>query len=271
MTKPLIERLKDAKAVLAKVDTAIARNTPNALPQAVVRAFQDLTAHTVEIDRWSAMLEARSIAWSILDRLETRADADGNVPFGAGKAKFHSARLIGVQAYVAATWALADSMTVVSARILCTPEGARNQADPPQLISHFVKRDSTKKRTSAALFESIPQTFGWPICISYAIRNHFLHAGGHANGVDFFTSNAPAAGFQVSAEGWEHVLRLASAYGVETGFHRLGAAGLPNATADLRGVILACDRELEDALGVILGSACMALLSQVGFILGDDP
>jgi hypothetical protein len=270
MTKPLVERFKDAKGVLAKVDAAIARNTPNALPPTVARAFQELTSHTVEIDRWSALMEARAIAWSMLDRLETRADPEGNVPFGAGKAKFHCARLVGVQAYVAATWALADSMSVVVARILCTPSGARNRADPPQLISHFVKRDSTKNKTSAAWFESIPQTFGWPICISYAIRNQFLHAGGHANGHDFFTSNAPADGFQLSTDAWAHVLELAGAYGVETGFHRLGAAGLPTPTADLRQVLSTCDRELEDALGVILGSACMTLLSQVGFILGDD-
>lgn len=270
MTKPLIERFADAKNVLARVDAAIARNTPNALPPSVARAFQELTAHTVEIDRWSVLMEARSIAWSMLDGLETRADADGLVPFGAGRAKFHSVRLIGVQAYVAATWALADSMTMVAARILCTPDGARNNADPPQLISHFVKQNSTKKRTSAALYESIPQTFGWPICISYAIRNHFLHAGGHANGVDLFKGNAPAAAFQVSPEGWAHVVELASAYGAEAGFHRLGAAGLPTPTADLRGVLSACDRELEDALGVLLGSACLTLLSQVGLILGED-
>ena len=44
MTKPLIERFKDAKNVLARVDAAIARNTPNALPPSVARAFQELKA-----------------------------------------------------------------------------------------------------------------------------------------------------------------------------------------------------------------------------------
>jgi len=270
MTKPLVERFNDAKGVLARIDAAIVRNSPNAIPPSVVRAFQELTAHTVEIERWGALMDARSIAWSMVDGLEKRADQHGNVPFGANRVKFHCARLVGIQAYVAATWALADSVTVVAARILCTPDGARNNADPPQLVSHFVRQNSTKKKTSAALYESIPQTFGWPICISYAIRNHFLHAGGYANGVSFFAGDTIAAAFQISADGWAHVLALAEAYGVETGFHRLGASGLSAPTADLRSVLVTCDRELEDALGVLLGSACIGLQAQVALILGED-
>jgi hypothetical protein len=40
---------------------------------------------------------------------------------------------------------------------------------------------------------------------------------------------------------------------------------------DLRVVLADCEREVDEALGVLLGSACRALALHVGFMLGEDP
>jgi hypothetical protein len=77
-----------------------------------LRAFVCLAAAAI------GSIAARNLAWSLLVDLEGRADADGWVTFGTDKAKFHHVRLIGVQAYIAATWSLVDRITAVACRSL---------------------------------------------------------------------------------------------------------------------------------------------------------
>ena len=107
MTKPLSERFAGAKNVLDSVVTALGSGA--GLPVAVASQFRDLTKCRVEIDKLADMVEARSLAWSLLVGLEDRADSDSWVTIGTAKAKFHHVRLLGVQAYLAATWSLVCS------------------------------------------------------------------------------------------------------------------------------------------------------------------
>jgi hypothetical protein len=139
-----------------------------------------------------------------------------------------------------------------------------------QLISHFVNRDKTKKTTAAAIFESVRQAFGWPIGLSYAIRNHFVHDGAQIDGSDFFEGPSAASAFRISADGWDRMEKKAEAYRVERSHHRAGANWPSTPKDDLRVVLAVCEREMDDALGVLLGSACGSLRAHVAFMVGED-
>jgi len=56
---------------------------------------------------------------------------------------------------------------------------------------------------------------------------------------------------------------------VDPSFHRAGATWPVSPRDDLRAVLRVCERETDDALGVLLGSACQTLLAHVGFMLGE--
>lgn len=267
MTISLNERFVAARDTLDKVIAALA--SPFRLPTEVANQFRKLASCRAEIDKWNDMIEARNLAWSLLVNLEKRAEVDGWVPFGSAKAKFHQVRLVGVQAYVAATWSLIDRVSAVAGRVLCTPEGARNEAKPPQLLSHFVERDKIRKTTPTVLFESVRHAFGWPIGLSYAIRNYFIHNGPQTDGLDFFEGTEPSAAFRISANGWDQITKAVRALEIEDTYHRLAQGWPATPHADLREVLQTCEREVDDATGVLLGSACGSLLTHLGFMLGE--
>ena len=270
MSKTLQERLCDAKNVLDHVHAALGRH-PAGLPQEVGDAFRVLVDYRTDIDHWLGMLEARAAARQLLDALETQADADDCVPLGAVRVKYQHVRFIGVQAYVTTNWALVDRITGMVGRVLCTPEAGRNPEKPAQLLSHFVNRNNTNRMTAAALFESVRQAFGWPIGISYAIRNHFVHDGAHVGGSDFFEGPSAASAFRISADGWDRVEKRAETeYRVDRSYHRAGANWPSTPKDDLRVVLTVCEREMDDALVVLLGSACGSLRAHVAFMVGED-
>lgn len=269
MTRTLQQRLQDAKNTLAQVDVTLGRR-PGVVPPSVEDAFRSVVAYRADIDHWISMVDARSAAWGLLDGLEAKADADELVPFGDAQAKFVHVRLIGVQAYLATTWALADRITGMAGRVLCTPDAGFNGVNAAQLVSHFVQKER-KKTTAGALYESLRCSFGWPVGISYAIRNHFVHDGGQIAAADFFEASAAASAFRISVEGWARIEKAAQdKYGVDVSHQRAVGIWPVSPRDDLRAVLRVCEREMDDALGVVLGSACRTLLVHVGFMLGED-
>jgi hypothetical protein len=51
---------------------------------------------------------------------------------------------------------------------------------------------------------------------------------------------------------------------------RSGSAWEPSAGDDLRRILDTCAPEIDEALGVLVGSACHVALGHVGFMLGED-
>ena len=180
-----------------------------------------------------------------------------------------NARLIGVEAYLSLLWSVVDRISELAGRILCTEKGgALNEGLGPKLVSHFVQEDSRKEKT-AMIFESIRQTFGWPIGVSHAIRNHFIHDGAQRH-AEFFDGKTKQHAFRVSKEGWDLVEKRAKGYRVESTHIRPQAAWPTNPRADLLELLGACEREIDDALGVLVSSACTSYALHIGFMLSSD-
>jgi hypothetical protein len=268
MTKSLEQRLRDAKAELGNVGAALTRQAAR-LPSAVEQQLRELTTASADVEHWIGMIDARTAARRILDGLETQVDGDDKVSHGAALVRFQHVRLIYVEAYLSIVWALADSLTGAFGRIVCTPEMGLNAAQPAQLVSHFMSKDR-KKGVPNVVYESMRQTFGWPVGLFYATRNHFLHDGGHVRTVNFFDGPTAASGFAVSAIGWTRVEERARGYGVDSTHHRLAPGWPVTPPTDLRLLLDDCERETDDALGILIGSACGALKAHVGFVISED-
>jgi hypothetical protein len=127
---------------------------------------------------------------------------------------------------------------------------------------------SPQKPTAAAVFAPLRRSFGWAAAISYSIRNLFVHDGG----VNFFEGDVPESAFRISENGWHLVITKAQGCGVDDGCCRDGTS-LPVSPApiDLRQVLDVCEREVDEALGVILGAACQLIRVQVAFAIGEEP
>lgn len=266
MSKTLEERLQDAKVTLDKVDVAIARHTGK-LTTEVETQFKTLAAFASHIEHWNQMLAARQAARALLENLEQLADQNDDVPYGAARAKFQTVRLLGVQGYLAAQWALADRLVGMAGQVLCIRNALQDPKNAPQLVSHFVAGKGPESRTAAIAYYSVRQSFGWPIAISYALRNHFLHDGA---GGDFFDGPTAASAFNISAPGWARIEERVKDYNVNAVNSRLRNAWTPSPGDDLRKILDVCAPEIDEALGVLVGSACQIAIAHVGFMLGED-
>ena len=263
MSKTLEERLKYANTALGGIANTMTQPSGK-LPAIVEEQFTTIAAFGSEVQHWQQLLAARQAARSLLNDLVTDV-----VPYGATQVSFQIARLLGVQAYVSTQWALADQLVRMVGRIACAPNVAFNDAKPAQLVSEFLGSDR-KKNTSAVLHDSIRQTSGWPIAVSYALRNHFVHDGGQVAGVNFFAGQTPESKFEISKEGWKHIEKKATMYGVTSIDHHATATWPTDPCNNLLAVLDVCERELDEALGILVGSACHTAVGHLGFLLGED-
>ncbi len=271
MRPSLRERLEAAKDALDRVNAALDRY-PGVLLQETEESFRAVVAQQPQIDYCLEILDARGVAWQFIDGLESRADSNDCVSTGAGNVRYMHARLLGVQAYVTITWALADKITGMVGQVLCVPKIGLNPASPAQLVQNIIKRDNAEKQTAAPLFDSIREPFGWPIALSYAIRNHFAHDGGQCDGSEFFEGSSALSGFRIADDAWKSMVGIAekSCGRVDQSWHRVGAGWPSSPENNFRVIMNVCEREMDDALGVLIGTACRSLLAHVGFMLGED-
>jgi hypothetical protein len=114
--------------------------------------------------------------------------------------------------------------------------------------------------------------FGWPIAVSYAIRNLFLHDGGARDGWTFFEGPTIGSGFRVSEKGWFHICDQAKGgqRSALTSTQMRAAEDCTSRPDDLRRLLAMCEREMDEALGILLGSACGLLRAHVGHLLGEE-
>jgi hypothetical protein len=97
-----------------------------------------------------------------------------------------------------------------------------------------------------------------------------FHDGAYAASEHFFDGPTAASRFAISATGWTRLEQKAKTYGVEPSHHRAGAAWPVAPRDDLRAVLDVCEREVDDALGVLVGSACRTFVAHVGCFIGED-
>lgn len=173
------------------------------------------------------------------------------------------------QSYLSSVWALADSILGACGQTLCNAKVGRNLSSPPQIVNHFINK-TRMDAISGLLSESIHHSFGWPVAISYAIRNEFIHDGGASGDVNFFNGASSLAGFRISDDAWTRVIEKVESGNITITQHRRGAGWPQDPKNDLRVLLEICEHELDDALGVLLGSACGMLKIHLGLMLGQD-
>lgn len=272
MTILLNDRLNRSILALDNVASRLAE-ADNRLHTDAVAFLRDVTETRPDLKHCLNLLKAREASWKILDGLELRVDSSDCVVYTGAELKFEFVRLIGVQAYVSTEWALADSITSIAGRVFCTYSTNQNKIKPPQLISDFLGKEANSN-VAKTLRVSLQASFGRAASILYALRNHFLHDGAYRNGMAFFSGTNAESAFRVSESGWKQIERRAQSWFSGEVFYsklcRPHAVFPTDPKDDLRELLRWCEREIDEALGIIISTATQTVLVQTGFMLGDD-
>lgn len=257
---------------LDQVYSALSTPTASKLPSDTEQRFRKVVEFRDDIDHLISILQAREQARKWMSVLEQGVNDRDRVPFGPppSMVDFRHARFLVTQSYITSTWSLADRITGAAGQVLCSPAKGLDRSKPVQLVEEMINKKGQQKVTVFALLQSVRDTFGWPIAISYAIRNHFVHDGAQWETADFFEGTTAESAFKISSEGWRRVKSRAEEYGV-TDIHQRDSSTWPTSPQDdLRAVFDVCEREMDDALGVLIGSACGFLRLHAAFMLGLD-
>lgn len=201
-----------------------------------------------EIDNWQFMLICRKQAFNLLAALPAkRYNADG-------LQKYQVERFLAVQAYLAAHWALCDSITSWVGRALCYGKMAHSATDSLKLPD---LEDCIPERLAV----SVRDQFGYAIALSYQIRNCFVHDGG----AGFFRGPDQQSGLRIHDDQWNN-LHETSKEPAKKRTRKRSSFALADTERDLGRVFQCCETEIDDALGTLLVSACALIEGHMGFL-----
>jgi len=264
----LTQRLHDSASELRQIGNSRGLITSISLHLDCISELEKFDEIANNLTATCDLVAVREDARHLLHNLPLIANSSTNlVDYHGTKIPFSNARLLGFQGYLSMTWAICDSITTAISPLICTGTTCKDRTNPPQLLTHFLK--STKDSTYYSAY-FLKLNYGWPIGVSYVIRNHFFHDGALWQGEDFFAGKRVEDKFEISQKGWTFLLdQMQKKHNLEINQHRLSDSW-PWHQDNLLKLLELCNDEIDEALSCLVGwSVGMATL-QARYLLERD-
>jgi hypothetical protein len=231
--------------------------------------FFELSAElTVQLQHARDMLSVRDVALAAAQTFPTRVgSAPDRFLFSGVEVTFKQGRFLLFQNYLATTWALYDSLAKVSGILCCVDERAKKSSKPIKLPEDFLRG---QKCVGARVHDHLKGSYGWPVGISYAVRNWLVHDGHSQNGVELFKFDSPnSAPFEISDGALDKILsKCTEEYKSDRLQTRLRP--FPELHRDLLVGIEKCNDEVDEAMEFVLLWAAGAVRLQARILFARD-
>ena len=187
--------------------------------------------------------------------------------FNGVEVTFKQGRYLVLQSYLTTAWAIYDALAKVAGILCCVDERSKNNTKPVKLPEDFLRG---QKFVGARVHDHLKGAYGFPIALSYAIRNWLVHDGHSHNGIELFKSDGPPAPpYEISAAAWAKIEeKVTNEYKAEPAHTRLRP--FPNVCADLLFALESCHEEADEAIGFVLSWAVGAARLQANILLPRD-
>ncbi len=241
--------LKQASEDLRWVGDAIARVGPaGTLSKESNEFFQMGHQLAVQLEHAKALLPVRETALRALlafPKQVSKTSPDLFIYNGIDVA-FKLGRYLLFQSYAVTTWALYDTLSKVSGFLCTNDEVSKNTVKPVKLYENFLQGKNT---VGARVYDHLKGGYGWPISVSYKIRNWLAHDGHCHEGSEMFRYDSPYAAteFEMLESAWEIVIKGCKGYPSQT---RL--TPFPEVKTNLAAGLQTCHAEIDEALAFLL-------------------
>ncbi len=207
MTADLLQhQLQQAATALRELPSSLSPFA-SSLPVECIDKLESLESIAALLASVCGLVKGREVAWQVLCQLPLQqvppSPLTGNlelVNYQGMEIPFSTARLLSFQSYLSVTWSVCDSITTALAPLVCNRSVCTDRGNPPQLLTHFIKSDKNTAYYGSFL---LAKSYGFPVGISYVIRNHFIHDGALFYGQNFFESQNISDKFRISQTGWK--------------------------------------------------------------------
>lgn len=270
----LTQRLQDSATELRTIVTGIEeikRIVSLSLCEKLQNEFKEFEIMANTLVSTCDLINAREYARQLLHNLPSITDPNDIVDYHGITIPFHAARLLGFQSYLSLTWAVCDSIIPAISLLLFDRATSKSQSNPPTLID-LIKKNINKTSHFNSVF--IINGYGFPIVVSYIIRNHFVHDGASNCGRDFFAGRSRADEYQISlsdSSGWRFLeSQIEDKYSSIKKEHTRLTDIWPWHQDNLLKLLELCNDEIDEALSCLVGwSVGMAKL-QADYLLERD-
>jgi hypothetical protein len=222
-----------------------------------------------QLEQAKALLPLREVALVVAKTFPKQFSATNPERFlyNGVEVTFKQGRYLVLQSYVTTAWAMYDALAKVAGILCCVDERSKNNAKPVKLPEDFLRG---QKFVGARVHDHLKGAYGFPIALSYAVRNWLVHDGHSHNGIELFKSDGPpGASYEISAAAWAKIEeKVIGEYKAEPAHTRLRP--FPNVSADLLSGLEGCHEEADEAIGFVLSWAVGAARLQASILLPRD-
>jgi len=231
--------------------------------------FELSSTLAAQLEHAKALLPVREVALTAAKTFPNQVSAarPDRFLYNGVEVTFKQGRYLVVQGYITTTWALYDALAKVAGVLCCVDERSKNNAKPVKLPEDLLRG---QKFVGARVHDHLKGAYGFPIALSYAIRNWIVHDGHSHNGIELFNSDGPsAAPYEISAAAWTKIEeKVTGEYKAEATHTRLRP--FPNVGADLLNGLAICHEEADEAIGFVLAWSTGAARLQANILLPRD-
>lgn len=257
---------------LSWVQTAVAGvRLAGTLSEQSYAFFESSFRLAAELEHAKNMLPVRGIALQAAKAFPTQVSprSPDKFLFNGADVTFKQGRYLLLQNYLATTWAIYDVLAKVAGVLCCTDGLSKNPSKPVKLYEDFLqgKQKESGGPVGARLQDHLRGAYGWPISISYKVRNWLVHDGYTHDGVELFAHDSPvaAAEFAMSDSAWDALLSLAN-----TDPEQSRLAIPPDVKRNLIEGLATCHAEADEAMSFILTWATGSLKLQAAILFPRD-
>lgn len=253
-----VNKLKDAH-------DAVLRLSPSDTAPESIELWKSRTILWEKLRDTNPLFSARHASWQTVLQLVTQTiDSDGNsVKYGEVEMEFIVARHLVLTSYLTTTWSIYDRLTDCCGRLAAVMDIAQKPRQNPKLCEDIL---STKSNSLGhACHQHVRANFGWPIHLSYKLRNWLVHEGYEEGGVHMFKGPRTEDGFILSDEAIVHVEQLISKHcGCEPTKHsRLSATEDTWSRGDLTKVLPQYHLEIDRMFAALLPWSVESIIHQI--------
>jgi hypothetical protein len=216
--------------------------------------FDRLRAYSAQLAESRNLIDARDAALAAVNSFPSQVNPDNpaTLLYNGIAVPFWQGRLLLMQSYMGTCWAIYDNLSKVAGILICTDKSARNPTKPVKLQEDLLRLENS---VGAHIQDHLKGGYGWPIGVSYAVRNWVIHDGNSQDGIELFRySTHETAPYQLSDEAWTKIVeRCNNKYKVDDTHTRLIL--FPDVRNNLAAGIAACNAEVDEAIGFVLLAA----------------
>lgn len=224
----------------------------NTIPNTLSNEVADVCAYVKRIlERSSRALQIRKEAERVLFNLIDQVERNTNeVIWNDIKIPFDIARTLSFQAYTGIVWIIYDLILEAHNYFICSNKYRNIPSNHPRLVKTILRQNGDNIRAIDA--EMVIKAYGWPIGVSYCVRNIFAHESDALHDGDIFEGFNVDSGYRVTMELYRHInSKCKVEYNVDENFTRYSDPW-PWGEDDLFKMLSVCNKEIDDVVSGLL-------------------